>query len=274
MTPPGNTPPTALTAARLALHHAAQLVAAAGQALAPKAADDSHRATAWSDDGPAFVGRPLPSGHRVALTVDGALRLVDPRGVVVAETAPAGRPRGEALKWLAAALVDRGAADADLELTLPEWDMPPVGDTLPALDVEAGAELGRWYALGHAILERVRARWPAASPITVWPHHFDIASLVAIDPDPHAPGARSVGVGLSPGDGSYDEPYLYISPYPAPAKLEPLPDVEARAEGWIGYVIRGSTVAAWPADGRAERAAAATLRAVERALTLAHAAGG
>jgi len=55
----------------------------------------------------------------------------------------------------------------------------------------------------------------SASDVLCWPHHFDIATLVTFASD------RSSSVGLSPGDGSYDEPYYYVNvhPQPDPAQL-------------------------------------------------------
>ena len=48
-----------------------------------------------------------------------------------------------------------------------------------------------------------------------WPQHFDIAFLVALEEGPPE-SARSIGIGVSPGDGYYAQPYLYVSPYPRP----------------------------------------------------------
>ncbi len=269
---PGQLDPRALSAARRALHHAAQLVSGVGDSLLPARADYTHSAVAWSEDhGPRLVGQPLPSGHRVALQLlDGALVVDDASGAAVARLTVAGSTPADALAKLGEALVACGAAARGVKLSAPDWDMPPLdGPTLPAVDAAAAAELARWYGLASLILEDVKRAWAGASDVIVWPHHFDIATLIAIDPDPHAAGARSVGVGLSPGDGSYDEPYVYVSPYPAPETLPPLRDVEARDSGWIGYVIRGSTVAGWAADGRAARLADAVQRAVKQAHALA-----
>ncbi len=49
-----------------------------------------------------------------------------------------------------------------------------------------------------------------APPVRCWPHHFDLDTLVTV-----APG-RTCGVGFSPGDDYYDEPYFYVSLFPAP----------------------------------------------------------
>ena len=64
----------------------------------------------------------------------------------------------------------------------------------------------------------------AASPLRCWPHHFDLATLTTL-PARHADASGYVGVGLSPGDEYYDEPYFYVSvhPEPDPAALPSLP---------------------------------------------------
>jgi hypothetical protein len=66
------------------------------------------------------------------------------------------------------------------------------------------------------------ARKLSASPLRCWPHHFDLATLTTLTArDP----AGYIGVGISPGDDYYDEPYLYVSVYPKPdpATLPALP---------------------------------------------------
>ena len=53
----------------------------------------------------------------------------------------------------------------------------------------------------------------------------------------------TVGVGLSPGDTSYDEPYWYVSPYPYPdtANLPPLAgDGFWHTQHWVGAVLTAS----------------------------------
>jgi hypothetical protein len=65
------------------------------------------------------------------------------------------------------------------------------------------------------------ARRLDAPPVRCWPHHFDLDTLVTV-----APG-RTTGVGFAPGDDSYDEPYFYVSIYPAPdvGRLPVLPSI-------------------------------------------------
>jgi hypothetical protein len=82
--------------------------------------------------------------------------------------------------------------------------------------------------------------------VRCWPHHFDIATLIdrgaAADKT-----ARSVGVGMEPGDDSYAEPYYYVNAYPPPAAGAMLPalagDGSWHTAGWFGAVLPGSRLA-------------------------------
>ena len=60
------------------------------------------------------------------------------------------------------------------------------------------------------------------SPIQLWPHHFDLSMLwfsgdkiPGEDPDDEEASDKQINFGLSFGDDSIDEPYLYITAYPA-----------------------------------------------------------
>ena len=64
-----------------------------------------------------------------------------------------------------------------------------------------------------------------------WPHHYDSATLILLDPAETGEDARSINVGMSPGDGSYAEPYWYVTPWPPPPEktiLEHLPPLEGK----------------------------------------------
>ena len=86
------------------------------------------------------------------------------------------------------------------------------------------------------------ARAVAAPTVRCWPHHFDLATLFALEAgDPET--ARSVGVGLSPGDGSYAEPYFYCTPWPAPENLpEPPGPLHWHTQGFTSLVCPASRV--------------------------------
>ncbi len=105
-------------------------------------------------------------------------------------------------------------------------------------------ELARWFADGEALLRGVAEGWAGAAPVRVWPHHFDVGSVLPLGPAA-GESAPSIGIGLSPGDEGIDEPYLYVTPWPAPETLPELPaGGRWHREGWTGAVLTGSEIVA------------------------------
>ncbi len=94
-------------------------------------------------------------------------------------------------------------------------DTPPLGDvdaTL-TLDSDATTLLGDWYALGQRAMDVAIASLPdaEASIVRLWPEHFDVGVDLAVATRAK-PGVRT-NLGASAGDGSHQEPYLYVGPW-------------------------------------------------------------
>ena len=218
--------PARLRAARLQAHHAAQWLARAARAHIMAWPDDGHTNLGWDDALGGFVTHPHPDGARLGLRV-GDLTLVllgagggDPADVL----ALGGRRDPDARAWLERTAQKRRLDPRALDNPLPYALPARPGDTY-TVDAAALGELTTWYANANAMLgaarEQVLARGRAAPPVRCWPHHFDLDTLVTI-----APG-RTTGIGFAPGDDYYDEPYFYVSVYPAPdvAALPTLPAI-------------------------------------------------
>lgn len=240
----GGVPPADLVRARLELHHAAQLLSAFGQTLLAPRADDSHRSMAWR--GSAFVsGRTEDEAAlRASLTPAGLTLALLSGGDTLGARSLVGLTPDEAHAWLEAEL-HSALERPELVLGLPEYDLPPRLAQGP-FEGSPGAlaELAAWYADAAGQLETLVSAEPRATPVRCWPHHFDIATLVVLDPEIGPGEGRSVGVGLSPGDGGIAEPYWYVTPYPYPEDPE-LPDLPGgywNTEGWFGAVLPGSAV--------------------------------
>ena len=91
-------------------------------------------------------------------------------------------------------------------------DTPPLGDIKApiALDAAAVTDLADWFQQTAAILDSVLTSLTAHAAATLprlWPEHFDVAI------EAQATAERRVNLGGSPGDGSGDEPYLYVGPW-------------------------------------------------------------
>lgn len=77
------------------------------------------------------------------------------------------------------------------------------------VDVAASTWLGDLYGFGTSVLEQLRAEAPAGSApsrVQLWPEHFDLA----VELGDEAAGRRAA-FGVSPGDETIAEPYLYVS---------------------------------------------------------------
>ena len=210
--------PTALAAARLLAHRAVQWPARAALANLKPLPDDSHTSLAWNAEMAALLGQPLQGGARVGLHV-GTHELVFVKGRKTETYAMIGRSEGEAGTWLDAKLAAEGLKPAS-GTKLP-YELPPALFARPAQEVKNLATLSVWFAAGAEVLEELRTKHKRLKPgpARCWPHHFDLAVLFPLDK------ARSIGIGLSPGDEYYAQPYFYLSPYPAPdtANLPALP---------------------------------------------------
>jgi hypothetical protein len=269
-------PSPGLAGARLTTHWAVQIVSAAGWTLAPPSPDDSQGSLEWCAAEGALVGLEILRADRRARA---GLRLADLTLMVVGQPRPqasganagselalAGKTLDEALAWLADALTQSLAATVS-HLERPRHELPPspIGQGAPFDDPEHASlsELADWYSSADRVLRAIAATTPGASPVRCWPHHFDLAMLIQIDP-PDAPKetARSIGVGLSPGDAGIPEPYWYVTPWPTSArtpgpKTAPpsLPVGHWQTQGWTGAALVASELAATPARAAGNRVA-------------------
>lgn len=237
-------PTGGLSDTRLQAHWAAQTVAAAGKALVPAQDDWSHVAMTWLDPLDLLAGGFTEAGHRVALRVrDLCLAVLDAEDTPVGSVELDGMTLSEAVAWLTETLTFAGEPPPALDPRRDDMPSHSVADGA-AFRLDEGAlflELGRWFGNAARLLEVIAANTLGASPVRCWPHHFDIATLIVLDDDePDLEKARSINVGLSPGDGSYDEPYFYVTPWPEPsqAQAEDLAGGGSwHTEGWVGAVL-------------------------------------
>jgi hypothetical protein len=232
-----------LTDARLQLHYAAQYATALGISFLPPEADDSHTNLGWDQTREALVSRRATVGtHEVAVAVrprdltllvvrDDALDQPVPlHGLTVVQA------EGVLRNVLSAAGLEAARFTLRRHFELPSH---PVRDGA-AFDGSAREpleQLARWYANASLLLADFRSRH-GSSEVRCWPHHFDIATLVNLG------RGRSSGAGLSPGDETFDEPYLYVNAYPAPADPPATGSLAGggfwNTTGWVGAVLPGS----------------------------------
>jgi hypothetical protein len=109
--------------------------------------------------------------------------------------------------------------DADALDRASPYQMPehPIGHGAPYGLAPALAALAAWYGNADDVLGEMRrsivARGVEVPPVRCWPHHFDLDSLIPLRT---GGSTHTVGVGFSPGDEYYDQPYFYVSRFPPP----------------------------------------------------------
>lgn len=237
-----------LTLARRDTYFAAQVPSALGATLLAAPADSSHTCLHWEAGHGALVGQPV-QGVRAGLDLAGLRWLLLRGEQVIATQRARGLTLANGLSWLRHAASEAG---------LPDRDLKPDGYQLPADALATGAlgisqepdrvALAGWFHDADLLLEQVRAAHPAAGPVRVWPHHFDIATLLDLGQGQGQGqdeiGPRSVGVGMSPGDQAIPQPYFYVSPWPVPARRQgpDLPRGRWHTQGWFGALLKAQEV--------------------------------
>ncbi len=212
------------------LHHGLQAAAAVGRALLPPKSDDSHTSFTWSAAHGALVQECVEGRYRSGLRVcDLTLLIIDANDAVTGAYPLRGRTLDDGFRFyeecLGRMLARHGEGLPDHEVANGAPFMP-IDDHL--------ATLASMNADAAAILERLRAKHPSASPVRCWPHHFDIAMLIAL------PEERSIGVGFLGGDANIPQPYWYVYAWPTPENtLPPLSAGRWYAGAWVGAVLEG-----------------------------------
>lgn len=235
------TPPGELIDARLLAHSACQWPSKAARANLGARPDDGHSNLGWADEFSALVSRNLDDvGHRLAFEFADC-RLLWLRGDELVDVLSLDANELAVGSWVDARLADadlQGATSAEMPYQLDPTDLGLSPDTSAAM-----RNLGLWYRSAHHALTALTGSFTDLSVVPVqvrcWPHHFDIAVLFALDEgDPET--ARSIGVGLSPGDGSYQQPYYYCSPWPAPVAdllVDPPEPFHWHTEGFVSLIV-------------------------------------
>lgn len=245
--------PAGLSAARDLAHKAVQLVTKAARANLASASDDSHSNLGWDRKRGAFLSQPIVGKNGttfIGLVVSGFELIVVRDGQVIATRKLAGDTDADAAAWLDTQL-SNNCLEPAISTTLP-YDLPASVEKIStyvldgvAVELEA---LASWYMLADKVLAATAEKYahlrPGPSPVRCWPHHFDIASYVGLE-EGEFETARGIGVGMSPGDSTYGEPYFYINPWPhlSPDSLPQLPAPgHWHTQGFVGAIASASEV--------------------------------
>jgi hypothetical protein len=90
----------------------------------------------------------------------------------------------------------------------PGADAPRLGDPTVVLELDpvAVGEILAWFGTGARVLDEVLPGLTGPTVAQLWPEHFDLG-LAAVT------RSGRVNLGVSPGDETVPEPYLYVAPW-------------------------------------------------------------
>jgi hypothetical protein len=149
--------------------------------------------------------RPAPRGFGTPVFGDQERVRVDATAIVHER---AGQTRRHEITTLASASAFVGVPLGAPPIYTPATSV--ASDAPLAVDREAALVLADWFALGHALLQDLRAANPevSSSDVQLWPEHFDLACEIG-----DADAGTRASYGVSPGDAAIPEPYLYVGPW-------------------------------------------------------------
>ncbi len=257
-----------LVEARTQLHWAVQPVMAFADCALEHLSDDSQANLGWRDDLEALVGRQRPDGFSAGLRIpDMTLMVFDEGGATADSISLEGQTIDSAVSWLEEEVAARSGGPPERPIRIRDYEMPehPVAEGAAfVLDYSpAFAELARWFANGNLVLKELTSSARGWAEVRCWPHHFDLGTVISIESSGDASSGRSIGVGMSPGDTSFPEPYFYVNPYGLAQVPEERPPLDSgghwHAEGWFGAVLTAQSIVGFPEDSR-ESAASSFLR--------------
>lgn len=232
-----------LKAAREETHSAVQLITMVPRHLLPADPTDSSASLIWDDEMGMFTTQ-VVEGYRVAYEFSTQEIHIYKGAEVVSKLETIGKTFNQVFDNLKTVLNNQGLDGNKLKKELP-YELPASvmqnGAPFEKQDSEALVSLTDLYSSTSKTLQSIFSKIPAASEIRCWPHHYDLATLVAIVAHDDPEEAKSIGFGFSPGDGGFDEPYFYLTPWPYPA-MDSLYSLTAPAfwntEGWTGGVLK------------------------------------
>ena len=232
--------------ARMQCHQAIQNVAAVGRSFSPVSAGDEYANLEWDAGLQRLVGRWVKADitFRSSICIkDFEVYLVNENVETISSFAMQGKTQTDVMVWLEHELSSLGADFSKINLNLP-YQIPEYAtakrEKFNVSNLNACGELSKLYHNTALLLDKIAASDESIGAIKCWPHHFDIAAtMMRLDSgDPET--SRQIGIGMSPGDQYYDEPYFYVSPWPYPTEnLLPIDHLGAHwhQDDWVGAVL-------------------------------------
>lgn len=230
------------------MHQAAQYIAAVGKSYLEKIPNDSHTNMRWDSASQAMVGRPLDEAKEISLALNYSsysLEFVDTNVDVLASLYLGGSRHDAILFWIQEQ-ADLHGIEGDFDFDL-HYELPyPAMEMDMVFPEEDSNELQRLADLRSTVqnaLSIVLNPIAAAQEIRVWPHHYDIGSMIITGVEDNVL-LSSIGVGMALPDPMVDDLYLYTSAWRRDgADLDNMPKLTQgiwRNPDWNGATLPAS----------------------------------
>ena len=226
------------------LHQAIQNVAAVGRTFLPQSDSDEAATLIWDPNLARMVGKWIQGGIKFRSSIHPetfTVHLVDASVTSMASTGMAGKKQGAIMVWLEEQLtrleLNSKALSLDRPYELPEYPQAKRKPFQP--DTEAQVYLTCLYHNAWLVLDQIAKTKEGFEPLAIWPHHFDVGTRQIVKDTGDRETSASVGIGMSPGDEDFGQPYFYVNvlPYPSIESLEPLLFGEWYEHEWVGAVL-------------------------------------
>jgi hypothetical protein len=244
--------PIQLKETTMQLHHAAQFVGMVGKHLVEQQPDDSNTNMEWLESKGVLAGNWVNDNFRVALrSHDLTLMVFNQEMEVVSELALNGKTKQEALEWLKGEVVKFGADGSKLQLKM-HYDISSHStDDGAEFQISVASqlqEMANYRSNGDDLMKQLVKPFQHASPVRIWPHHFDNGCYIPVEFDEKGAAVRSFSIGLAIADPYADEPYFYITTWSAKGDIDysNLPELKSGGEwnkkDWTGAILKATEI--------------------------------
>lgn len=234
------------------VHHAAQLVAAVGNSLLPKADDDSQSNLEWLPGLNALAGQVIDGQFRAALRYlpFELLVLDDQNRIREGESIP-NRTKEELFTWLRRSVTRVGGKGAEIR-PIDHFQIADHavehGAKFPEIDSHLHYELINYRSNSDWVLNEVAGLYKDVTPVRTWPHHFDTGAVMTLAKDEAGNATQTIGIGWACPDEVVPEPYFYVNHWTKEENLdyEQLPDLDGAGKwhinDWKGAVLKNTDI--------------------------------
>lgn len=228
------------------LHHqAVQFIAIAGKYLLHDKDDDSNTNMIWNTALNSYVGNELPQSKRAAVRLpEFSLCIFDNKDYVVQSMEMSGTTWNELYDWFEKALqandIDTTRLQPELHYEIQEHGLYETA-SFDAPNQEMAKQIATLRHNARQILQEITKPYANATPVSIWPHHFDTGTMIPLQNKKNETIA-TIGLGLAVADEMVEEPYFYVNHW-MQTPPESYPDLKNPEQGkWIIETWKGSVL--------------------------------